>query len=275
MSLRGDRLAGGGGRLERVQRSLELPARGLEQGGDLLRQRAHFLQQAQVLGIPRIRRVVDQQHGAQVGELLQGGGEERLAHDVRLLAIRGHDHGQRRIRLVEGRVDHRPGRTPVVAHALQVAEPCQQIGGGRGGQERHDQEIRNGLDQAPRIERAVEVALHLLDEVRTPGGDRQEEREAGGAHRAAAGHGVHDRRRAELALAAPLPARARPSVGARVLPRLLSGTHQDPNPIPAARLPPTSISPVSRFGYVTAPRSAVQLVEGRGLGEGIVKRFRP
>ena len=196
--------AAGRRRLVGVERVLEAAARRVEHQRDLAGQRARLVELAHRVGIGRVRRIVDQQHDADVRELLQRRREQRLADDPALLLVGGDDRGQRRVRHVEERVDDRARHAPVRADPLQVAEPREQVGDGRQRQERDEQQVDARLDRAAQAVGMVDVAAHLLDEVGEPGRDRQEEREARTAHRAARRDRVHDRGRPGGALGPPL-----------------------------------------------------------------------
>ena len=112
-----------GRRLVGVERVLEATARHVEHERDLAGQRARLVELAHGGRIGRVRRIVDQQHDPDVRELLQRGREERLADDAALLLVGRDDRRQRRVRHVEGRVDHGARHPPMRADALQVAEP--------------------------------------------------------------------------------------------------------------------------------------------------------
>ena len=138
-----------------------------------------------LVGVRRVRRVVDQQHDADVRVLLQRGREQRLADDAALLAVGGDDRRERRVRLVEERVDDGARDTAVRAGPLQVAEPGDEVG---------DRRERSGARRAAGRRRPRSCLARRTDGRRTAAPARrstrarrrrQEECEARAAHRAA------------------------------------------------------------------------------------------
>ena len=206
----------GGGRqrgvdrdLEALQRAVEAAARLREQALDLAGQRLGGVEQLARAGVARVRRVVDEQDDAQVGVLLQRGREQRHQDHPGLLLVGGDQRGDRGAALGEELVQHRPRRAAAFFGPVVEAEPAEEVGGRRGGEQADRGEEADRLGEAGVAGDPFDhLAVDHGDHQRRPGGDGEDDGGAADRHRPVAGDPRHLRHRVQVFVGAPLAARA-------------------------------------------------------------------
>ncbi len=196
-------------RFEPLERGVEAKARLREQTLDLARQRERAVEQPPRACVAGVRLVVDEQHDAEVGVLLQGRGEQRHQDHARLLLVGGHERGDGRPAPGEELVDHRPRHPAVPFRPVVEAEPCEQIGRRRGREEADRGEEAGRLDDARVTGDAFEhLAVQDRDDERDPGRDREDHGGAAERHRPVARDPRDGRDRILVRVGAPLAADA-------------------------------------------------------------------
>ena len=123
-------------------------------------------------------RVVDQQDDAQSRVLLQRGSEQRLVDDPGVLAIGRNEHRERRLLILEELVDHAAGYAPVRGDAAEIADAGNQVGAGRGGEQRHEKDVDQGFEDVAAARVSGREAVELLRRVHEPGSGGYEDRQA-------------------------------------------------------------------------------------------------
>jgi hypothetical protein len=150
-----------------------------------------------------MRRVVEEQDDPQTRVLLERRRQQGLTDDVGLLAVRRHEHCQRRRVAVERAVDLDAARAMVLPRAVERAEAGEQVCERRRGEERRHADVEDGVDRVADAQTAAEERLGQgRDGERDPPGDRHEDREPRQADRADA--------RAPQAVGGQLPGAQRP-----------------------------------------------------------------
>ena len=153
-----------------------------EQVHDVAGERAGLIELRGDCGVCRVRVVVEQEDDPQRRVLLQCGGQQGGAHDVRLFCVGRHEHGHRRLVVGEVPVQFRAGNAHMLAEPLQGALACDQVHQRGEGEERDDHDVADGFH------REAEVLGSAVEELPDDRRDDVDHPEA---------HGQHDRNAAE------------------------------------------------------------------------------
>ena len=196
-----------------VQHRLPERERGVETGTrprqQVLHHAWHFARLAQKpvrLGITWVGRVVEQKHDADVRIFLQRRRQQRHLDHARLLLVGGNERGQRWAAAREELIELRPWDAPVMAASVVEAEPGNQVGQGRGREQRDDDQERNRLRDAGATRSGPEqLARHDRDHQREPRACGDDHRRPADREREVAGRPRHRRHRVHLAVGTPLP----------------------------------------------------------------------
>ena len=141
------------------QRVTEAGARLRKKGGDVPAERAGGVQPLRDGLVGRVGIVVEQQNDAHRRELLQGSGQQRHPHDLRLLGVRGDEDGDRRLALREVAVQLRAGNPHVLLEPLERTLTGDQVHQRGERQEGDDDQVADGLHREPEVLRAEHEEL--------------------------------------------------------------------------------------------------------------------